>query len=49
MIFDTVKVMGIVSESVKRVLVNGVAHDQFTFDSNAEVSWWMLSLLEFSA
>ena len=37
MIFDHVKVMGLVSDTVVRVLVNGVKHDHFNYDTNTEV------------
>ena len=37
MTFDHVTVMGVVSEQVARVLVNGVMHEEFNFDSNTKV------------
>ncbi|XP_078486588.1 sucrase-isomaltase, intestinal [Ciona intestinalis] len=36
-IFDHVTVMGVHGEQVSRVIVNGVTHSQFTFDSNTKM------------
>ena len=37
MTFDHVTIMGVVSEQVARILVDGVMHEEFNFDSNTKV------------